>query len=253
MIGTCALCQKNADLQDGHLIPKWAYKRVCNVNPTGAKNPVIVADGNAFLSSKQTKKYLLCFDCEQRFSKSEDYVAGLTEPDNGQIKLFRDITRLDTPKKVLASLNKDVDCGQIAYFAASVMWRVCVITTDCKLGPYEPSFRKYLLGETRFPPEAALFVGLFEKSPNVDTRGWVSEPTSKKAGLLWYHGFLIAGLAFKCFVGKAINQNMHQSSLVGPNPDKYVSIIKPEECGDFLAAVEMASNAKHRGNLARVG
>ncbi|HUW20687.1 MAG TPA: hypothetical protein VMW16_15420 [Sedimentisphaerales bacterium] len=183
-------------------------------------------------------------------SRREDYVASLTESNKGQIKLFSQVIRLNTPKRVLASLNKEVDAEQIVYFAASVMWRGCVMTGGCKLGAYEPNFRRYLLGEAPFLREAVISVGLFEESPDFDTRGWVSEPASMKAGLLWLHGFLMAGLVFRCFVGKAINQDLHQVSLAGPNPKKYVSILKPEECGDFLAAVEMAGNAKHRGSFA---
>jgi hypothetical protein len=252
MIGTCALCQKEADLQDSHLIPKWAYRRVCDVDPLGTKAPVHISDGSAVLSNKQTSKYLLCTDCEQRFSKRENYVARLTQLDHGQIKLFRNITRLDTPRKVLASLNEDVDGDQIAYFAASIMWRGCVITGGCKLGPYESKFRQYLLGTTRFPPEAAISVGLFEQSPNIDARGWVSEPASVKTNMGWLHGFLLAGFAFRCWVGKAVPQEWQQVSLAGSNPKKYVSIIKPEDCADFLAAAEMAGSAKHRGKLARL-
>lgn len=250
MTGTCALCQKNADLQNSHLIPKWAYRRVCDVDPNGAKHPVKIAGGNAVLSNKQTTKYLLCADCEQRFSASEDYVAKLTEPDNRQIKLLGSVTRLDTPKKVLATLNEDVDCGRISYFAASVLWRGCVITGDCHLGPYESKFRRYLLGESEFPPEASITFGLFDESHNVDTRGWVSEPVSTKTNFGWLHGFLLAGLAFRCWVGKEIPQEWKQVSLAGPNLKKYISIIKPEECADFLAAVEMAGSASHRGKLA---
>ncbi len=222
-----------------------------DIDPTGAKAPVHIAGGKAVLSNKQTAKYLLCAACEQRFSKCEDYVAELTKPDNGQINLFRNITRPDTPKKELASLNVDVDGEQIAYFAASVMWRGCVMTGGCKLGPYEPKFRQYLLGATRFPREAAISVGLFDQSPNVDARGWVSEPASTKTSIGWLHGFLLTGLAFRCWVGKAVPPEWQQVSLAGPNPAKYVSIVKPEECADFLRAAEMVGSAKHRGKLAK--
>ena len=243
----------NANLQNSHLIPKWAYKRVCAFDPAGAKTPVQIAGGKAVFSNKQTTQYLLCAQCELRFSEREDYVAKLTEPDNDQIKIFRNITRLAAPKKVLASLNEVVNCDHIVYFAASVLWRGCLMTGDCKLGPYEPKFRQYLLGETGFPPEAALSLGLFEHSPHIDARGWVSEPASTKAKIGWLHGFLLAGLAFRCWVGKAVPSEWQQVSLAGPNPKKYVSIVKPEECGDFLAAVEMAVSAKHRGKLAKQG
>jgi hypothetical protein len=177
-------------------------------------------------------------------------VSKLTELDNGQITLFKNIKRLDTPKKMLASLNVNADGDQIAYFAASIMWRGCVMTGDCKLGPYEPKFRRYLLGEAPFPSEAAISVGLFEQSPNIDANGWVSEPTSTKTNIGWLHGFLLAGLVFRCWVGKTVPSEWQQVSLAGSNATKYVSLVKPEECADFLAAAEMAAGATHRGKLA---
>jgi hypothetical protein len=249
MLGTCALCQKNSDLQDSHLIPKWAYRRVLELDSTGAKAPVHIADGKAVMSNKQTKKHLLCADCEQRFSRIEDHVAGLTEPSDRQIKLFEKVTRLDTPQKVLASLNDGADAKQLAYFAASVMWRGCVMTGDCKLGPYESSFRQYLLGTAAFPAEAAIHVALLDESSVVDLRGCVSEPSSTKVNFGWLHGFLLAGLAFRCWVGKSIPNAWQQVSLAGPNPKKYISIIGPEGCSDFLAAADMAASAKPRGKL----
>jgi hypothetical protein len=250
MIGTCALCNKNANLQNSHLIPKWAYRRILENDPEKPRAPVAITDGNAVLSNKQTTAYLLCAECEQRFSTCENYVARLTELENGQIKLFAYITRSDTPKRKMASLNKDVDVEQLVYFAASVLWRGCVITGGCELGVYEPKFRQYLLNQAPFPPEAIITLGLFEESKDFDTLGWVSEPASKKASPVWVHGFLLTGLVFRCLVGKTLDQNLYQVSLAGPNPQKYVSILKPEECNDFLAAVEVASNAKHRGKLA---
>ncbi|MHB1274001.1 MAG: hypothetical protein ACYCZD_14775 [Rhodanobacter sp.] len=238
-------------MQNSHLIPALAYKRICDVDVSNPKAPIHIAGGNAVLTNKQTTKHLLCARCEGLFSKSEDYLARLIESDNGQIKFFKHVTRLDTPRKVLALLNRDEDGCHLAYFAASVMWRGCVMTGGCRLGPYESKFRQYLLGEAWFPREASISVALFEKSSNVDARGWVSEPSSSKTGMGWLHGFLFAGLAFRCFVGKAIPLEWQKVSLAGANSKKYVSIIKPEECPDFLAAAEMAGAAKPRGKLAK--
>lgn len=249
MLGTCALCQKNNNLQDSHLIPKWAYRRALETDPTGAKAPIHIEGGTAFTSNKQTKKHLLCTDCEQRFSSSEDHVAGLTEISDQRIKLFGKVTRLDTPQKVLASLDDGADADQLAYFAASVMWRGCVMTGDCKLGPYEQSFRQYLLGVASFPAEAVMHAAIFDGLPEFDHRGWVSEPSSTKANFGWLHGFLVAGLAFRCWVGKSLPKVWLQASLAGPNPNKYISIISPGSCSDFLVAADMAASAKPRGKL----
>lgn len=250
MMGTCALCQNNADLQDSHLIPMWAYRRICDVDPAGPKAPVYIAGGSAVLSNRQTKQHLLCADCEQRFSISEDHLAKITSPDNGQIKLFRNITRLDTPRKVLASLDHVEDADHLAYFVASVVWRGCVMSRGCKLGLYEHKFRQYLLGETQLPRKVVIFVGLLESSLNVEVRGWVSEPASTKTSIGWLHGFLLVGLAFRCLVGKAISPEWQNASLAGPHSKKYVSMLKPEKCADFLAAVELVGAAVPRGKLA---
>jgi hypothetical protein len=178
-------------------------------------------------------------------------VANLTEPHNGQIALFQKITRSGAPQKVLAYLNNSSDGDHLAYFGASVMWRGCVMTGECKLGPYKESFRRYLLGATPFPPEAVISVGLLDRSPNVDARAWISEPTSTKASFGWIHGFMIAGLAYRCWIGKALPRKWQQVSLGSANPTKYVSILKPENCADFLAAVGVAGSAQPRGKLAK--
>jgi len=251
MIGICALCHENGDLQNSHLIPAWSYRRICNVDVSKPKAPIHIAGETAVLTNRQTTKYLLCARCEELFSKSENYVAKLTQPDNGQIEFFKHVTRLDTPRKVLALLNRIEDGNQLAYFAASVVWRGSVMTRGCGLGPYEAKFRQYLLGEAQFPAEASISVALLEKSPNVDARGWVSEPTCSKVGVGRLHGFLLAGLVFRCFVGKAISLEWKNVSLTSANSKKYVSILKPEECADFLAAAEMAGSAKPRGKLAK--
>lgn len=252
MNGTCALCKNDAELQNSHLIPQWAYKRVLRIDLAGAKAPALIAGGSAVLSNKQKTQHLLCFECEQRFSKCEDYVATLTEPNGAHIKLFDRVRRAEPPAKVVGYLNTPEDAEQLAYFGASVLWRGYAMTGACKLGPYGEGFRQYLLGAAGFPAEAVMSVGLFDPSPDVDVRGWVSEPASTKANFAWLHGFLIAGLAFRCWVSNTLPRQWQQISLAGPNPAKYVSIVKPEDCPDFLAAAEFAAAAEPRGKLAKL-
>lgn len=251
MMGVCALCHKHGDLQNSHLIPAWSYRRICEVDASNPKAPIHISGGTAALTNRQTTKHLLCARCERLFSKSEDHLARLTKPDNDQIMLFKHVTRLDTPRKVLALLNRVEDGDHLAYFAASVVWRASVMTSSCRLGPYESTFRQYLLGEAQFPREASISVALLEKSPTVDARGWVSEPSSSRVNIGWLHGFLLAGLAFRCFVGKKIPMEWQKVSLAGANLKKYVSILKHEECADFLAAAELAGTAEPRGKFAK--
>jgi hypothetical protein len=224
---------------------------VCDLDPGNPTAPIHISRGIAVLSNRQTTKHLLCVSCEGLFSKSEDYLARLTEPDDGQIKFFRNVTRLDTPRKTLALLNNAEDSAHLAYFAASIVWRGCVMTGGCRLGPYEAKFRQYLLGESPFPSAASIFVALLEKSSDLDARGWITEPVSSKSGRSWIHGFLIAGLAFRCLVGRSIPPEWRKASLAEIHSEKYVSILRPEQCPDFLAAAEMVGTAEPRGKLAK--
>lgn len=251
MQGTCRLCAQTSILQKSHLIPKWAYKRVMAYDTTGGKNPVKIADGTAVLSSNQTTKHLLCSSCEQRFSTHEDVVAGLTAEADDQITLFQKVTPCGTPQGVLATFNSNSDADSLAYFVSSVLWRASVMTGDCKLGPYEIAFREYLLGNSGFPSEAIITVGLLRSSQDIDVRGWLSEPTSRKTPTFWVHGFLLAGLAIRCMVGKTLPTQWHQVSLTSNSATRYLSLLHPPQCADFLAAAEMVGDAQVKGKLSK--
>lgn len=249
MRGTCALCAKIDDLQNSHLIPKWAYRRVAQSDQARSQAPILIENENAVQTNKQTTKYLLCAECELRLSTREDYLARLTRLNNGRISLFDKLTRMGDQYPNLAMLNDDVDAEQISYFAASMLWRCHVMTEGCQLGSYEPKFRQYLLERASFPREAIMLVQLIEESSDFNLRNLASEPASIKVGHVWLHGFLLVGLVFRCFVGKALDQNLQKISLAGSNPNKYVSITKPEECNDLLAAVNVTKKATPRGRL----
>jgi hypothetical protein len=66
--GICRLCHKLADLQESHFFPRAVYiqlREAAFKNP----NPVLMTEDESTISQKQIKEYLLCFDCEQRFSR----------------------------------------------------------------------------------------------------------------------------------------------------------------------------------------
>jgi hypothetical protein len=69
--GICHLCEENKELAESHIIPKFVFRWMKN---TGGKY------FRAPLSPNQRmqdgfKQYLLCFDCEQKFSKYEKWFA----------------------------------------------------------------------------------------------------------------------------------------------------------------------------------
>ena len=251
-MGICALCRCEAELENSHLIPQWAYKRILELEG-GDKQPVLVTSGTAALSNKQTTRRLLCKDCEQLFSIREDYVSRITRLEDGQPSILKQVTRLQGPDGMAARLSDEVDAEQLLFFAASIIWRACVMGIGCNLGPYEPKFREYLLGKAAFPGDVVLTMAVLESSDHVKKpSSYLTLPSSIKARLIWLHGFMAAGLAFRCFIGKTLNPSWRVMSLAEPGQPRYVSLMKPEEFADFRAALSIAAKATPRGKLARL-
>src|SRR5213593_1799201 len=72
--GQCRLCLRHAELRDSHLIPKSVYKLLRNEAFTNP-NPYILGRESGGQKSTQIRQYLLCQDCEQRFSaRGESWV-----------------------------------------------------------------------------------------------------------------------------------------------------------------------------------
>lgn len=249
--GICALCKQTRILQNSHLMPKWVYRRLQRTMH-GHGDPISVNNGSAVLTSKQVTTYLLCGDCEARFSEREDYLAALTETDaTGRPKIVRDVTRLNTPRGVLVELGSAIDTQTLAYFAASVLWRSCAMSLDCRLGPYEQDFRSYLLGNADFPCSAAVGLSIVESSLlTANPENWVTLPSSQHAHSVWLHGFIVCGLAFRCFVGRLLDPQMQKVCLVRASPKKYAAMLPADKLGDFRAAFDALAAATPRGKLA---
>jgi len=182
--GQCALCREERVLRDSHLMPKWVYRRLRRATGNDG-SPVFVSRGAAVQTSRQVTKHLLCDDCENRFGTREDYVAGMTEVDSGgKIKLAHHVSRQDSPSGRLVSISSTVETDQITYFAASIIWRACVMGHGCRLGRYEADFRSYLLGEAEFPSVAAISMAILETPETnlIKPVYWTTLPTSKRAG-----------------------------------------------------------------------
>ncbi len=69
MIATCALCKKDKELRDSHIIPKFVFNWM---KKTGSLNFRKVITSNK-RDQDGPKLKLLCNDCEQKFSKFETW------------------------------------------------------------------------------------------------------------------------------------------------------------------------------------
>lgn len=170
--GMCKLCLKQRDLQESHLMPRALYRMARGVGTKGNQDPHVLTAKGGKPSSHQVKDYLLCWDCEQRFSQNgEHYVMNLLTRRNRSFPLLDVLNSVPPtmvgPKwKVYSSSDTPmIDRAKIAYFAISVFWRASVHTWEQENGgqirirlgeKYNEEFRKYLLGETLVPKNASL-------------------------------------------------------------------------------------------------
>jgi len=67
---SCILCQQKPSIDNSHIVPKFAIRRLKEGNPIGT---LIHSDKINKVEQDGWKKDYLCFDCEHRFSKLEDW------------------------------------------------------------------------------------------------------------------------------------------------------------------------------------
>jgi len=67
MVGLCRLCQKEADLQFGHIFPRFAVKWLKKTSATG----FLRTTGSSEREQDSEREYLMCAACEQILSKDE--------------------------------------------------------------------------------------------------------------------------------------------------------------------------------------
>ena len=88
MMGQCKLCLEPVTrLQDSHFLSKGIYKRLRDKNEKNP-NPWALSRKTAVQISRQKTAYLLCSDCEQRFSEyGENWVLGHCLQEDGSFSL----------------------------------------------------------------------------------------------------------------------------------------------------------------------
>jgi hypothetical protein len=173
-IGVCKLCLQTKDLQNSHYMPKGAYK----INRAPAlKNasPVVLSDEQLLQSTAQISDYLLCSDCEQKFSRNgEAWVLNNVPRNYGEKFPILDALNAEAPllvdggtKLYAGAKVKLIDMERVVYFALSVFWRGAVRqwisslrseTPSVHLHSFEEPIRQFLLGTSPLPDDVAIWV-----------------------------------------------------------------------------------------------
>src|ERR1035441_2420778 len=172
----CRLCLKSKPLQQSHLLAKALY-RLLRTQSAKNPDPVWLTGKAAWSSSSQLSDKLLCFDCEQLFSKNgEDWVLRHCFRGKGRFRLremIRGVQPVGIPipqaKFIPTLLIPGMEMDKLAYFAASVIWRAGVhrwVVDGLELKPIDirkdqlEQLRRFLVGETVFPSDTYLWVSI---------------------------------------------------------------------------------------------
>src|ERR1019366_9059715 len=72
VFGICALCRNERELRNSHFLPQALYRYV-RANTGAVRSPIIIGSDSARNTDRQFTKYLLCHECEQRFSRNGEH------------------------------------------------------------------------------------------------------------------------------------------------------------------------------------
>jgi hypothetical protein len=221
-------------------MPKALYKFMRDPQ-TKNPNPMVITPTKARQDSRQVKDYLLCAECEDRFSKNgETWVCGHCWRSDSDFPL-RATLLAATPlyrsgpdfAAYSGSAITHVDVNALVYYAASVMWRGAVhqwrqyehIPTRLHLGPYREELRQFLLGVAAFPRHVAMVVSVSTTTDTQRNSLMVLPWLSDKADGHHRYGFVIPGITFRVTVGKGTPPKIRNLCLAH-SPEHYLFMSK---------------------------
>ncbi|WP_047495691.1 hypothetical protein [Terriglobus sp. TAA 43] len=203
-------------------LPAFVYKRLRQQGADN-ENPVQISGLGMVQTSRQDTRYLLCGNCENRFSRlGERWVSQVCLQDNNTsfplLDLLRqcehDVLAGDTAA-FYAAHNTAINYGALEYFAASMVWRA---QYDAEHGEkafslhrYENQFRRFLLGVGTFPRFVSLQVFIRYRSNMTQLSHGVHPRYGATAS---YFTFSIPGLTFTLIVGEFREVGIIQTSFV---------------------------------------
>ena len=260
VLGNCRLCHTpDVELQESHIIPKWASKRLRARDSSSNPNPIVITDLKAVQTSKQITENMLCARCEQMVGRAEKYVATLAYGSNGEpvpltmlgISTTADDRTIASGYVSIASL----DTEKIIYFASSVVWRAYVAhrhdTGKPRLGKcYQEELRSYLHGSASFPKNARLVMGILVQIANAQNprHNIVSFPFTVRDGGYHRHRFYICGLYFELCIGSQRPRYL-ESICLHHGKEKIALLFPPHDIGLLQDIEKYVRSTEVKGKL----
>jgi hypothetical protein len=137
---TCKLCHTETKLRNSHILPEFFYLPLYDDLHRAVSVP---SDGKEKLVQKGVREYLLCQECETKFSRYEGYAA----------KLLQEISSFSRDPSGLFVYSDGIDYKKFKLFQLSILWRAGVsqkkmfVQVDLGL-KHEEKIRRMLVEET---------------------------------------------------------------------------------------------------------
>jgi len=215
------MCQLEKQLVKSHLIPRAVYD-YCRPPDD---DPIIMTNEVVTFSSRQTKDYVLCMDCEDILnSDGETWVLPLLADMDGGFPLYDILTsrKADigdgTISAYFAANNRDLRTEMLAHFGLGIFWKASVYSWTKKkreprieLGPYQEPLRLYLRKEGPFPKEMALVAVVAPRPVTFASMGLPYRTSTKECHHFMFH---VPGIQFNLYVGKEIPESQRKCCVV---------------------------------------
>jgi len=178
---------------------------------------------------EEAKVHLLCAECEERFNKNgESEVLRLIAPKATKEFPILELLKKSSPRdhdsihSRFSGRDVGVDTAAFAYFALSIVWRAAVaqwplpnggLTIPIDLDAFEEPIRRYLLAETRLPPDITVMLRVC--TDNESRRAWYV-PAPVEDHPLNAFGFLVRGVHFRVFLDPNLPDFMRDACCTSP-------------------------------------
>ena len=231
----CRLCHEPRKLCNSHFLPAVFYRHLGLDEAGTFQNKALprLTRDKLMHVPKHVTRYLLCDDCEQRFSRGgESWVSRVGYQVGRGFKL-QDILKqtephltLDTGWVYSANDDEAIDWGKLAYFALSVFWRGAADSWKDNRGgkPFlvmdaalQESLRLFLLGQAGYPQDVMLMVRIASsrKGPahlmSFPSKGDITVPNWRAP----QYTFIIPGMILTLIPGPGIpEQFIRQGCLI---------------------------------------
>ena len=250
------MCTKTKDVVSSHLMPAALFE-YCRMS---AGHPISFSTQLVIESSRQLQHPLLCLDCEDILNKGgENWLLPLFAKYQGEFPFHTLLTKLppdvvEGDARVYATArNPEIHTDELIHFAMGIFWKAAVHSwrggendSLIDLGEYAEPIRKYLIGESGFPGEMLLMIGVL---PTPVTHIAFTVPYRGSSEKWLNFLFYVLGMEFMLLIGKALSQEQFVASFTG-NPGRPVLLVNFEPMIQDIA-VDVMKRAHKAKNVQR--